>query len=77
MRIKEGDRVRFLNADLHENDPEYYPPVGTEGTVQMICPKESGLDQVALVTWHLREAMNETWYAPFAAIEKVRHAKKD
>lgn len=77
MKFKEGDRVRFLSAEMHETDPEYYPKVGTEGTVQLVCQPESGLDKVALVQWHIREAMNETWYAPFGALEKVRHAKKD
>lgn len=28
-----GRKVRFINAKAHENMPEYYPEVGTIGTI--------------------------------------------
>lgn len=77
LTLKEGDRVRFISAKKHEEDPEYYPPVGTEGTVEEVMPPETGLERVALVKWHMREAMNMTWFASFGMMEKVNHGKAD
>lgn len=30
---KPGDKVRFIDAKAHEDYPDFYPPVGTIGTV--------------------------------------------
>ncbi len=47
--FKVGDKVVFINADKHENLREFYPKVGTIGTVEAIEEKinEKGL----LVDW--------------------------
>lgn len=76
LKLKEGDRVRFTSLEKHEESPEYYPPVGTEGTVELVPEPETGLDRMALVTWHLREAMNMTWYAAFDMMEKVKECRR-
>jgi hypothetical protein len=31
--MKKGDRVEFIDAEMHARCPEFYPPVGTIGTV--------------------------------------------
>lgn len=77
LTLKEGDRVRFISAKKHEEEPEYYPPVGTEGTVEEVMPPDSGLERVALVKWHMRAAMNMTWFASFGMMEKVKCEKAD
>lgn len=73
MKLKEGDRVRFLSAEMHDSDPEYYPPVGTEGTIELIHEDaDEGPERVALVRWHYAPYMDARWYAPYSALEVVR-----
>jgi hypothetical protein len=38
--MEKGSRVIFRNNEKHEKAPEYYPPVGTVGTVEAIFPDD-------------------------------------
>ena len=42
-----GDKVRFVNAILHWDEPEFYPRVGTVGEVVTLFDREPTL----LVQW--------------------------
>lgn len=33
-----GDEVVFVNSEMHESCPEYYPKVGTVGTIVEVLP---------------------------------------
>lgn len=46
MKIKEGSRVRFIRADLHEQYPHCYPAPGTVGTVKTMLS-----DTILAVQW--------------------------
>ena len=39
-----GDEVVFVNSEMHEACPEYYPKVGTVGTIVEVLPTSSVLD---------------------------------
>lgn len=44
--FKVGQKVRFIDADAHERNPEFYPPVGNIGIVM-----RTGPDDMVLVDW--------------------------
>lgn len=44
--MKKGDKVRFLDAEAHETNPQYYPEAGTVGEVAVECD-----DGTAAVQW--------------------------
>lgn len=35
-KIRVGNTVRFINAEMHYGAPSFYPPVGTIGTVKKV-----------------------------------------
>lgn len=39
-----GDKVVFVNSEMHESCPEFYPKVGTVGTIVEVLPTSSVLD---------------------------------
>ena len=45
--FKIGQKVRFTDADAHEREPDFYPPVGHVGIVMEIDDK----NDMALVDW--------------------------
>lgn len=44
--VKRGDKVRYLNAEKHEQNPEFYPLQGTIGEVVSVCE-----DNTCFVQW--------------------------
>ena len=46
VNFKIGDKVRYLGHEEHKQYPEYYPPVGTVGTIVEVDD-----DSTALVNW--------------------------
>lgn len=44
--VKKGDKVRYLNAKRHEQNPEFYPSQGTIGKVVSVVD-----DNTYLVQW--------------------------
>ena len=44
--VKRGDKVRYLNAEKHEQNPKFYPLQGTIGEVVSVCE-----DNTCFVQW--------------------------
>lgn len=64
--IKIGDKVRFVDRKAHEQTPEYYPSVGTIGTVVM--------DECNPKDWKIQwpkgtTSGNDRWYCGEESIE--------
>lgn len=64
--IKIGDKVRFVDRKAHEQTPEYYPSVGTIGTVVM--------DEYNPKDWKIQwpkgtTSGNDRWYCEEESIE--------
>ena len=59
--VKMGDKVRFLNAKKHEQNPEFYPSQGTTGEAV-----SDGDDEACLVQWPGYET---SWYARWSGLE--------
>lgn len=53
--VKKGDKVRYLNAERHKQNPEFYPLQGTIGEVVFVCD-----DDTCIVQW---PDYKSTWYA--------------
>ena len=53
--VKKGDKVRYLNAERHKQNPEFYPLQGTIGEVVFVCD-----DDTYIVQW---PDYKSTWYA--------------
>lgn len=53
--VKKGDKVRYLNAERHKQNPEFYPLQGTIGEVVFVCN-----DDTCIVQW---PNYKSTWYA--------------
>lgn len=53
--VKKGDKVRYLNAGRHKQNPEVYPLRGTIGEVVFVDN-----DDTCLIQWH---GYKTTWYA--------------
>lgn len=52
--IKVGSKVRYLNAERHAQDPEFYPLQGTIGEAVTACD-----DDICIVRW---PNYKNTWY---------------
>lgn len=52
--VKEGDKVRYLNAKRHLTSLEFYPPQGAIGKVVLVCD-----DDTYIVQW---PGYKNTWY---------------
>lgn len=63
---KPGVKVRFINANMHDENPKYYPVAGIVGTV-----KEVGKDFVmALIRWPKNTTSGDNkWYTPICDLE--------
>lgn len=65
--MKVGDKVRFVNAEVHDCDPYCYPPVGTIGTVLSIDS-----DDGVYVQWpEGSTSHSDRWWAPATRLELV------
>lgn len=53
--VKKGDKVRYLNAEKHLKNPEFYPLQGTIGEVVFVTD-----DNTCIVQW---SGYKNTWYA--------------
>lgn len=53
--VKKGDKVRYLNAERHKQNPKFYPLQGTIGEVVFVCN-----DDTCIVQW---PNYKSTWYA--------------
>lgn len=42
--IKVGNKVRFINAEKHEQLPQFYPEVGTIGRVLKVLKYDLGVE---------------------------------
>lgn len=59
--VEVGSKVRYLNAEKHEQNPEFYPVQGTVGEV--ISVSDSG---ACLVQWH---GYITSWFASWSDFE--------
>lgn len=70
--MKVGDKVRFVNAEVHDCDPYCYPPVGTIGTVLSIDG-----DDVVFVQWPEGSTLtDDRWWSSVERLELVEGEKK-
>lgn len=48
-----GKKVRFVNAEAHEGMPDFYPPVGTIGTIMPVSYHPNGCfeEEDYIVEW--------------------------
>lgn len=70
--MKVGDKVRFVNAEVHDCDPYCYPPVGTIGTVLSIDG-----DDVVFVQWPGGSTLtDDRWWSSVERLELVEGEKK-
>lgn len=60
-----GDRVRFKNEVLHRAYPNFYPPVGTRGTVTAI----TGAEEVSVKWKRGSTSLTDEWMAHISDIE--------
>ena len=68
--IEVGDMVRFLNEEIHEKYPYYYPAVGTIGEV--ILAEENSV----MAQWPQGATMGDgCWYVPSKWLEVVKPCK--
>ncbi len=62
--FKKGDKVIFNDAELHRNNPEYFPAVGTVGIITMVD------EETAEVSWHKGStSKHDIWWAAFECLE--------
>jgi hypothetical protein len=59
--VKIGDKVRYLNAEKHEQNPEFYPLPGTIGEAD-----SDGDNETCLVQW---PDYKISWYALWSDLE--------
>lgn len=70
--MKVGDKVRFVNAEVHDCDPWFYPPVGTIGTVLSINRYGD-----VFVQWPEGSTLTEDrWWTHITSLELVEGEKK-
>ena len=55
VNVKAGNKVRYLNAEKHKQNPVFYPLQGTIGEVVFVCN-----DDTCIVQW---PNYKSTWYA--------------
>lgn len=66
-----GDKVRYNNKEHHRTNPDFYPPVGTLGTVEGIC----GADEY-IVKWKKGSTSgDDTWLVNASMITMVKAGK--
>lgn len=67
-KFKKGDKVVFVDPELHEKFPVWYPSVGTVGVVV----KVDGDDSVRVKWRKGTTSSHDTWFAPFEAVAPAR-----
>ena len=68
-----GKQVRFINAKAHEEMPDYYPEVGTIGTVVPVAGTDfEHLVDDFVIQWHKGSTSgNDCWLADEESLELV------
>lgn len=71
-KLRKGMMVQFTNAAIHEECPQWYPEVGTVGTILSI----SDDGDVVLVQYPRGStSMNDRWATPASALEVIPVSK--
>ena len=71
---KPGDKVRFIDAVEHEKFKDFYPPVGTIGTVV----EGEDADGVLYVEWAGgTTSLEDTWYCGADRVEPAEEGTED
>jgi hypothetical protein len=55
--VKKGDKVRFVNEQLHKKHPQYFPCKGTVGEVRTVCK-----DGLCDVQWPKGTTSDMDWW---------------
>lgn len=72
MKLKPGDKVRFIDGESHEGSPEYHPKVGTVGKVVWVYE----LENEALVQWPEGSTSDDDrWWCMYDMVEKVEEGE--
>ena len=65
-KFKAGDKVRFIGEGLHKHSPQYYPKVGTIGTVKACDAIE------VMVQWPIGStSVDDMWRCEAESLELV------